>query len=57
MLENLLEEEGLAGLSGSRDQKCGRVTESHHDSDRLSDMKLQSDEVAESQRVYIVLIT
>ena len=33
MLENLFEEEGLAGLSGSGDQNSGRVTESDHDSD------------------------
>ena len=33
MLENLFEEEGLAGLSGSGDQNSSRVTESDHDSD------------------------
>ena len=31
MLENLFEEEGLAGQSGSGDQNSGRVTESDHD--------------------------
>ena len=33
MLENLLEEEGLAGLSGSGDENSGCVTEGDHDSE------------------------
>ena len=35
MLENLFEEEGLAGLSGSGDQNSSRVTESDHDSELI----------------------
>ena len=35
MLENLFEEEGLAGLSGSGDQNSGGVTATDHDSVRI----------------------
>ena len=35
MIENLFEEEGLAGLSGSGDQNSGWVTESDDDSERI----------------------
>ena len=38
MLENLFEEEGLAGLSGSGDQNSSRVTECDHDIDLKSDI-------------------
>ena len=53
MLENLLEEEGLAGLSGSGDQNSGPVTESDHDREwiviLIGDlMKFLSEEDAES---------
>ena len=35
MLENLFEEEGLEGQSGSGDQNSSRVTESDHDTDMI----------------------
>ena len=48
MLENLFEEEGLAGLSWSGDQNSSRVTESDHDSD------IDRIRVRKMLRVYIV---
>ena len=48
MLENLFEEEGLAGLSGSDDENSSRVAESDHDTEGISHSDLISiDEVLE----------
>ena len=48
MLENLFEEEGLAGLSWSGDQNSSRVTESDHDREWfVIVLEISNDEVFE----------